>query len=211
MKLNEKQKVFAVAMFFLVLVGGVATMNFIKFKDRRQLMTQMARYHREEKAAQQKIKRIPKLLEERAELIATIGRYAQILPVEANVQHEAFVEFIDSFRKDTKITIQTAVYVRVKGNRRGTKAQESFIRHRYKFSLLGTVPDFIQFLNKIENHTRFLKVDAFKIKPYLAKDADGGGGAVKNKELLYASNRVKELELTISTYTYKGAKGTTQS
>jgi hypothetical protein len=88
----------------------------------------------------------------------------EILPKEEHVQHEAFMEIIDAYRKDTKIIIQKAEYVKKKDDEKSPK-QENFIRHRYKFKLLGTVPDFIEFVNKIENHTRFLKVDTIKIRP----------------------------------------------
>jgi len=204
--MKDKQKVIFLAVFLLVVVGAISTMSFLEFKDRSELLTQMDRYQGQETAAQDKIKRISELFEERAELVATIGSYTKILPPEAHVQHDAFVEIIDGYREDTKILIQKADYVNFKDKNKpdGTAAEESFIRHRYRFLLLGTVPDFTEFVSKIENHTRFLKVDAIKIKPYVPKDGVAVETNPDEKELHWAAQEIKEIELTVSTYTYRG-------
>lgn len=212
MKLADKQKVISVAAVFLLCIGGVATLNYLKFKTRTGLQEKIAKLQAAERAAQEKIKQIPMLLEKKVELASTIETYAEILPPEEHVQHEAFVEIIDGYRQDTKILIQKADYVKVnekvndKSNKGQPKKADPFIRHRYRFSLLGTVPDFIDFLNKVENHPRFLKVDSFRIKPSRATDSQAtlGGNNPDERELSAAKNPIKEIELTISTYTYKG-------
>ena len=154
-------------------------------------------------AATAKIKQIPELREKRAKLINIIDEYAEILPKEEHVQHEAFMEIIDGYRKDTKIIIQKAEYVKIKEDEKAPK-QENFIRHRYKFKLLGTIPDFIEFVNMIENHTRFLKVDAINVKPLGAMEETGEAldDKADDAELAAASEPVKEIELVVSTYTY---------
>jgi hypothetical protein len=208
MKLNDKQRVFAAAAVFVLIGGGLSVLNFLKFKQRGRLLAGIEQQRREEQLAQEKIRKIPELVVDRAELIANIDRYAEILPLEEHVQHDAFVEIMDNYRKDTRILIQKAEYIR--GKEDGTaKAKESFIRHRYRFKLLGTVPDFIDFVNKVENHTRFLKVDAIRIKPYGSQDGFGDDLSDREDEteLNRAANPVKDIELTVSTYTYfKGAQ-----
>jgi len=60
-------------------------------------------------------------------------------------------------------------------------------------------------VNKIENHTRFLKVDAINIRPVGSQpteNMDDLSEKVDDEELLKASEPVKEIELTVSTYTY---------
>ena len=149
------------------------------------------------------VEQIPDLRDKRSKLINIIDQYAEILPKEEHVQHEAFVNIIDGYRKDTKIIIQKAEYVKSKDDEKKQK-QDNFVRHRYKFKLLGTVPDFIEFVNKIENHTRFLKVDAIYIKPVGSADdnTDDIGEKADDQELAIALEQVKEIELTVSTYTY---------
>ena len=203
MKLNEKQKIILTAGGFVLLVGGLGWLNYLKLKERSSYLVQIGRYGQDEQAATEKIKQIPELRDKRSKLINIIDQYAEILPKEEHVQHEAFVEIIDSYRKDTKIIIQKAEYVKSKDDDKKQK-QENFVRHRYKFKLLGTIPDFIEFVNKIENHTRFLKIDAINIKPVGSTDdnSDDLGDKTDDEELAKAMEQVKEIELTVSTYTY---------
>jgi hypothetical protein len=207
MRLNEKQKLLAVVGVFVAVLIAVGVLNYLKFKDRSQLLAEIERYQEQENQAHEKIKRIPDLLEKRARLIENIETYAEILPAESDVQQDTFVNIIDGYRKDTNIVIQRAEYVRVK-QEDSSKLQQSFVRHRYRFKLFGTVPDFLNFVNKVENHTRFLKVDAIKIKPLGTNDGfdDELRADDDEKELSLAENGVKEIELTVSTYTY--VKGT---
>jgi Tfp pilus assembly protein PilO len=204
MKLNDKQKIIITALTFLVVLGGLGALNYSKFQERGKLLAEIERFQKEEKAATEKIKQIPDLREKRSKLINIIDQYAEILPKEEHVQHDTFVNIIDGYRGETKILIQKAEYVKPKDEDKKV-AQENFVRHRYRFKLLGTVPDFIEFVNKIENHTRFLKVDAIKIKPVGSAD-DAGGDDLSDKadeeELARATEPVKEIELTVSTYTY---------
>jgi hypothetical protein len=207
MKLNDKQKIVVAALIFLAVLGGLGALNYMKFQERSKLLAEIERYQKEEKAATEKIKQIPDLREKRAKLINIIDQYAEILPKEEHVQHDTFVNIIDGYRADTKIVIQKAEYMKPKENEKGkgvVAAQESFVRHRYKFKLLGTVPDFIDFVNKIENHTRFLKVDAINIKPVGATNETGDDLSDKSdeEELARATEPVKEIDLTVSTYTY---------
>ena len=201
---SEKQKIVVAAAVCVAIAGGIGYMNYRKVQERGGLLGQMDKYLEEERAAAQKIQRIPELREQRSKLANIIDQYTEILPKEDHVQHENFVQIIDGYRKDTKVIIQKAEYIRPKAKDK-TSVQETFVRHRYKFKLLGTVPDFIEFVNKIENHTRFLKVDAVNIRP-VGASADEGGEELSEKsdeeELARASEPVKEIELTVSTYTY---------
>lgn len=203
MKLTEKQKIIVTAVVFLAITGGIGAFAYMKVQARSELSARLDQLGSEENLAREKIKRIPVLQEQRSKLINIIDQYAQILPREEHVQLESFVEIIDGYRQDTKVVIQKAEYVEPKANDKGG-GQDNFVRHRYNFKLLGTVPDFIEFVNKLENHTRFLKVDAINIRPVgsPANSADDLSDKVDEKELARASEPVKEIELTVSTYTY---------
>jgi len=204
MKLSEKQKIIVTAAVFLLIAAGLGGLNYLKLRDRFALLEQMEKYQAEEKQATDKMRKIPDLREQRAKLINIIDQYAEILPREEHVQHDAFVEIIDSYRKDTKIVIQKAEYIKPRATDKGS-GQENFVRHRYRFKLLGTVPDFIEFVNKVENHTRFLKVDAISIRAVGTQsdeNADDLGDKGDDEELAKASEPVKEIELMVSTYTY---------
>ena len=209
MKLNEKQKIILAIITFVLILGGLGALNYSKFKQRSDLVSRIDRFQKEEKAAIEKLKQIPDLREKRSKLINIIDTYAEILPKEEHVQHDAFVNTIDGYRRDTKILIQKAEYLKPEDkrspqDRKQVQEKENFVRHRYKFKLLGTVPDFLEFVNKIENHTRFLKVDAIVIKPLGSTDdsSDDLSDKQDEEELARATEPVKEIDLTVSTYTY---------
>ncbi len=211
MKLNEKQKVILTSGVFVVVLGVVGGLVYMKYSERTNLEKDLQRYQRDEQTAREKRKRIPKLVEQRAQLVRQIERYTEILPPEEDVQHDAFVRVMDDYRKDTKILIKTAEYVPVRQDAREKDAQ-SFVRHRYRFSLVGTVPDVLDFVAKIENHKRFLKVDALNIHPYGMKGdiSEGDLGDRNDAELLEAASKeLKEIDLTVSTYTYVKGTGRT--
>lgn len=209
MKLSEKQKIIVTAGCFALVAAGIGGLVYVKLKERGEFLGNLDRLAQEERLATEKIQRIPGLREERSKLINIIDQYAEILPRDEHVEQDTFVEIIDGYRRDTKVIIQKAEYIKPKAVTRSTKdkapASENFIQHRYKFKLLGTVPDFIEFVNKIENHTRFLKVDAINIRPVGSQpteNMDDLSEKVDDEELLKASEPVKEIELTVSTYTY---------
>ena len=208
MRLNEKQKVLATAGVFVVLAAGMGGLNYLKLRDRGALLSKIDTYLEEEKKATEKMSRIPELREQRSKLINIIDQYAEILPKEEHTQHDAFVEIIDGYRRDTQIVIQKTEYLKPKTETAADatkKQKENFIRHRYKFKLVGTVPDFLRFINKIENHTRFLKIDAISIKPLGAADETNENSAdekADSEEIARARVPYKDIELTVSTYTY---------
>jgi len=209
MRLNEKQKILLTLIVFGLLVGGLVTVNVFKFRDRSELLAKIDALQEEENKANAKIKRIPELRDKRANLANTIDIYAEILPKEEHTQHDAFVEIIDSYRKDTQIVIQRTEYLKAKSETdEKKKSKENFIRHRYRFKLVGTVPDFLRFINKIENHTRFLKIDAITIKPLGAADElNEFDEKADSDEIAKARIPFKDIEVTVSTYTYSKGEG----
>jgi len=209
MKFNEKQKIFVTAVVLVGILTGVGALNWTKLQERSSLCAEIEKSRLEELDAREKRKRIPGLVEERAKLNEQIDSYIQILPPEEDVQHDAFVRVMDQYRKDTKIQIKTAEYVPVKQDPR-QKDSQSFVRHRYRFKLQGTVPDILQFIAKVENHKRFLKIDAINLRPsgVTGNFTEGDLGDRNDEEILEnAKNELKEIDLTVSTYTYvKGTK-----
>ena len=116
MKLNEKQKITAIIVVLGLALVGLGTLTFFKFKDRLGLMESMDDNVKKERVARDKIKRIPELRKERDRLAATVEDYTQILPKDEHVQHDAFVDTVDSFRRGTDIVI------------RGSKVSASYIK-----------------------------------------------------------------------------------
>jgi Tfp pilus assembly protein PilO len=211
MKFTEKQKIILVIAVFGLLIGGLVALNVLKFRQRSEILAKIEGLKEEEEKANDKIKRIPELREKRANLANIIDQYVEILPKEEVTSHDAFVEIIDSYRKDTQIVIQRTEYIKPKGeveDSKSKKQKENFIRHKYRFKLVGTVPDFVRFINKIENHIRFLKIDSMTIKPLgSADEVNEFDDRTDSDEIQKARIPFKDIEVTISTYTYSKGEG----
>lgn len=210
MKLNENQKIIVTVLVILVVVGALGALNFFKYKERAELLARLGTLKEEEQRANDLIRQIPELRQKRADLANIIDQYTSILPQDVHVEHEAFAEIIDSFRKETQVVIQKMEYLHsADGEER--EAEGNFLRHRYLINLIGTFPDFLRFINKVENHTRFLKIDEIKIKPLGAKQEEVGF-VTDEKEaetLERAKVPFKEIAVIVSTYTYKKDELTT--
>ncbi len=114
MKFTEKQKIILAILVFGLLIGGLVALNVLKFRHRSDLLAKIDGLKSEEERANEKIKRIPELREKRANLANIIDQYAEILPKEEHTQHDAFVEIIDGYRRDTQIVIQRVEYLKPK-------------------------------------------------------------------------------------------------
>lgn len=207
MKMNEKQKIIVSVAVFLVVLGGLLALNYLKYKDRKELVAKMSSLEKEERSANAKIKQIPELREKRSNLASVIEQYVKILPPEQHIHHEAFAEIIDGYSKETQVVIQKVESVVMEESDdekdKKKKEDENFIRHRYKVQLVGSFPNFRNFVNKIENHKRFLKVDEIMIRP-LGADRNLSSSNKNDAAILdMAKVPFKNIELVVSTYTYK--------
>lgn len=204
MKFNEKQKIILTVLVVLVILGGLGTLNYFKYVERSELLAKLNNLAKEEKQANDLIAQIPELRKKRADLANIIDQYTSILPREEHVEHEAFAEIIDGYRRETDVVIQETTYLHSSDGEEEEEAEGNFLRHRYRINLIGTFPNFLRFINKIENHTRFLKIDEIKIKPLGAANDTRGLSDEREGELLeYAKVPYKEIEIIVSTYTYK--------
>ena len=207
--LNQKQKVLLSGGIGLAFCAVVGFFIYSKLAERAGVFADLASCSTEVTALRGKAGGIPDLLQQRARLIETTDRYAEILPAEEHVQHDAFVRVMDEYCRDTDLLIKSAEYLSPGDSQsaggEGEGSVKSFVRHRYRFQLKGTVPDLLQFMSRIESHRRFLKIDAVSLKPLGAKGEfpEGDLREKDDTELLgMARKPVKEIDLTVSTYTY---------
>jgi Tfp pilus assembly protein PilO len=204
MKLNENQKIIVAVLGVIVLAGALGALNYLKFKERGELQAKLESLRKEEQKANELIAQIPELRKKREDLANIIDQYTSILPLEEHIQHEAFAEIVDNYRKETNVVIQKLEPVIGKDSEGADGDDGNFLRHRYHINLIGSFPDFLRFINKIENHTRFLKIDEIKIKPLGAQEQTQGLSDKNEAELLeLAKMPFKEIEVVVSTYTYK--------
>ena len=206
--LNQKQRLAALGGVCLVFCAGLGFLIYSKLGERSGVLLALTACEAEESSLRDKIGRISGLQEQRTRLIQTTDSYAEILPAEEHVQHDAFVKVMDEYRRNTQLLIKSAEYLPPADSVAAADGEanvRNFVRHRYRFQLLGTVPDLLQFMSRIENHKRFLKIDAVSLNPLGAKGEfpEGDLRERNDSELLgLARNSVKEIDLTVSTYTY---------
>lgn len=203
--LNQKQKLALLGGAGLFFCAALGFLVYSKLGERSDVLFALEKCEAEETTLQEKIGGIPALQLQRTRLIETTDSYAEILPAEEHVQHDAFVKVMDEYRRNTELLIKSAEYLPPNEPAAAEGEARNFVRHRYRFLLRGTVPDLLKFMSRIENHKRFLKIDAVSLKPLGAKGEfpEGDLRERNDSELLeMARNPVKEIDLTVSTYTY---------
>lgn len=209
MRLNERhQLILLIGVFSLVLVGE-GTFAYFTWNDRTKAASALSKLSSEEKSAREKKKQIPDLNEKARKLASIIEEYAQILPTDAEVSTDAFLEDIDRFTRNTELKLDTAKSVQVKDptanqsakQKKSATTEKNFVQYKYRFTFTGTFNDLLKFVNAVENHSRFLQVDAIDIKPQGADREEKHGDEVK-----LAENPIKDFTIEISTYTYSKTK-----
>jgi len=209
---QDRRKYMLIGVLLVVPLAIFATLSFSSWRQNRRLKEELASLKAREVQARQKIKQIPRLKRQAAELSAQIDVYANILPREHEVRSEAFVETMDRFAKEAGVRIHEAEPVKKKqarGRRKGDNRPQPFQQHKYHFKLVGSFPNFLRFLHRVENWERFLAVEEIEIRP-LGTTSGRGGVANAERDLAAAQEELKEIELVVTTYTYSPKKKTAQ-
>jgi len=207
----ERRQLILFITVFVILLGALGTLTYFRFQSYRECKEEIARLEREKAEADRLIAEIPALRKEAKELSEQVEVYAEILPKEHEVRHDAFVETMDRFARETGLQILRAdpVTRRKKNNRprRGAPQEEEdsppFIEHRYLFELKGTFPSFLRFVNKIENWDRFLAVEEMEILPQGISGKFGNSKKADQDEIEAAQKPVKSIQLVVTTYTHR--------
>ncbi len=211
MRINEKQKIIVAVLVFTLFTAILAALNYFRFAERGKLLASIDSLQKEEKKANQMIRQIPELRQRRKDLAQIIDQYVSILPPEQHIEHEAFANIIDGYSQDTLVVIQKVEYLNpevAKGKKKKKKRSgaDNFVRHRYRLKLIGEYRNFLRFINKIENHTRFLKIDEILIQPLGSNKDISKVSKDEASTLRMAQVQYKNIELVLSTYTYKKEK-----
>jgi Tfp pilus assembly protein PilO len=210
---REKKQLILFAVIFVVLIGGLGTLTYFQFRAYQSCKEDLAGLEKRKQAAERLIAEIPALRQAAKVLSEQVEIYAEILPKEHEVRHDAFVETMDRFARETGLQILRAdPFEREKKGRPKKKdaksegAKEStppFSEHRYMFELVGTFPSLLRFVNKIENWDRFLAVEEIEIVPEGASKYTNTSKKADDKEIEAAQKAVKNIQLVVTTYTHK--------
>ncbi len=210
MRINEKQKILAAVLVFTLFTAVMAALNYFRFEERGTLLAKIDSLQKEEKKANEMIRQIPELRQRRKDLAQIIDQYVSILPPEQHIEHEAFANIIDGYSQETLVVIQKVEYLDIDAAKSKKKKKrigtDNFVRHRYRLKLIGEYRNFLRFINKIENHQRFLKIDEILIQPLGSNKDISKVSKDEASTLRMATVQYKNIELVLSTYTYKKEK-----
>lgn len=204
--MNEKQQFYlVVAVFVLVAVGELAY-GYFGYQERGEHMAKLDMLDMNERDAKAKLSKVTALRETAKEMAAILEEYVTILPTEDEAREEAFLVHIDNFARNSGLDMlkgaaEAAPQSRASRRGKGKQDEKKFVLHRYRFNLRGSFPAFLKFMNRVENHPRYLRIDSFDLRPFGAETNDDG-----IDELVLAEDPRKEIEVVISTYTYSKPK-----
>lgn len=204
--MNEKQQLYLVIGVFVLIAVGELAYGYFGYEERGRHLQALERLDVNERDAKAKLSRVADLRETAKEMAAILEEYVTILPTEEEAREEAFLVAIDNFARNSGLDMRNGAAEEVpesRASRRGKTKQDEkkFVLHRYRFNLRGSFPAFLKFMNRVENHPRYLRIDSFDLKPFGAEDRDAG-----IDELVLAEDPRKEIEVVISTYTYSKPK-----
>jgi len=209
MKLTEKQQLLAILVGAGVLILGEVAFAWLNFNERGEIRTELAALDARQATANSKLAQIPQLRRRARELTEIVDQYTEILPRDDEVRPDAFLDDITSLCKEVGLEITAAQPMEVKqeskknarsrapgGQKAQAEAPKTFLRHKYRFEMVGEFSSLHRFVNGVENHTRFLQIDQISLEPL------GGEKGAKQDELALARNPRKAFTVEISTYTY---------
>jgi len=104
---DRRQLVTYIAIFAL-LIGALGTLTYFQLSKYWTCKEKIAGLEKERAAAQALLDQIPGLRKEAKALSDQIEVYAEILPKEQEVRHDAFVETMDRFARETGLQILRA-------------------------------------------------------------------------------------------------------
>ncbi|MGE4601994.1 MAG: hypothetical protein AAEJ65_03730 [Planctomycetota bacterium] len=202
MKFDEKKQLLIVAALCGLVFCGEFAIGWGLSTENSKINGLIFQLDSRQVSAQEKIARIPQMQGKAKTLSQIVREYTAILPEKDAVLRDAFVDTITGLSRDAGLVIQGAEPLDIKSttirssrkrSKKSTVARQKqdFIRHKYRFELLGEFSQLHRFINSVENHPRFLRIDGIELLPT-------GGGT----DLVSASHPIKKLAVEISTYVY---------
>ena len=206
MKFDEKKQLLIVTALCGLVFCGEFAIGWCLSKDNSEISESLFQLDQRQASAQDKIARIPEMQGKAHTLSQIVREYTAILPEKDEVLRDAFVDTITGLSRDAGLVIQGAEPVDIEkktirsARRRSktptiTEQKQDFIRHKYRFELLGEFSQLHRFINSVENHPRFLRVDGIELLP-----------SEQGADLVSASHPIKKLVVEISTYVYDEPK-----
>ena len=183
---GDKKLVIILIILFVVAFGVIAALCYYRYNANQKLKQDIESIKARIQQEEARKATIPKLQRQMRERIEAITQLTQILPTETEASHSEFLRLLRGFAQISGVNVTSLLPPT-------EIPQPEFKLKKYIYNILvtGTYPQFARFLNQIERHTRFLKLDNFEI----ANDRLGAN--------YWPDKPDKKIKLQITTYTYK--------
>ncbi len=214
----------------LLLGGGLGTLIYLKQGDIEEARTEVANLETQIEKARKTLEGTAALEQEVIVLREVSTVIDQILP-----SVEDLNELNDDFHQYATDAHVRATAFKLKPDRSGGRGPKlDFEKVGYTLNLEGGIFEFLDFLNRIENHRRFLAVPSFKVSSSTRQDIDRLGearhqiqvdvetytfssqagltpvnieGYERKRDLLAAEINRRRKALTVGRYDYRGDRG----
>jgi len=184
LELHRHHKAFLA--FAGILFAGSAAGSWFTWKECGDLEAEAAAITDQVGAMKKKVAGIDDLETEVIVLRENVAGYIRILPNDAEVNE--FFRTINAFQRDSGITIDN-----LEPQRARTKLQTSqvFDRAEYKMKFTATFRQLLKFIERLENHERFVSISEVKVKAGKRDEKQPG-------------EPVHDVDLSLVTYVYLG-------
>ncbi len=200
---KELQMIVAAAVIFVVITGGLAywTMTIsdeVAIKD-----GEIAAIQGKITAADKEIKKKPDLEAEKEALDKHIARYVTILPPPEVASKQSFLRMVQEKCERSQLNAKSIVFVEPKAVRgrpkKGAKiVAPGFNEVKVDIEAISTYDEFLRFLNSVERHETFLRVNTFSCR-VIPFDEDEGPKEGQDGEIVWKL----DIRLQVSTFTYQ--------
>jgi hypothetical protein len=201
---KEMQMIVAAAVIFVLITGGLAywTMDLsdeVAIKD-----GEIAAVQKKIDAADKEIKKKPALEAEKEALDKHIARYVTILPPPEVASKQSFLRMVQEKCERSQLNAKSIVFVEPKKKRSRGKSKKpavapGFNEVKVDIEAVSTYDEFLRFLNSVERHETFLRVNSFSCR-VIPFDEDEGPTEGDDGEIVWKL----EIRLQVSTFTYSG-------
>jgi len=182
---DERAALLITVVVVITAVIGISVGLFFSYRELEKVRQANADLEKRISEAENKKSRIPALEEEISVMLADLVLYEEILPDEKEIEN--IMDLLNDFKKEAKVEIISLTPQRARGVT--LAGQQNYERYTYTIKLQGTYFTVMRFINLLETHNRFIRIDKFDIKQ---KDMD---------------SLINDTTLTISTFSFKPSAG----
>ena len=200
---KELQMIVVAAVIFVLITGGLAywamtISDEVAIKD-----GEIAAIKGKIDAADKEIKKKPDLEAEKEALDKHIARYVTILPPPEVASKQSFLRMVQEKCERSQLNAKSIVFVEPKAVRGGPKKGKAavapgFNEVKVDIEAISTYDEFLRFLNSVERHETFLRVNTFSCR-VIPFDEDEGPKEGEDGEIVWKL----DIRLQVSTFTYQ--------